>query len=72
MDICTLVVPTMVTAMGCLPGPTICRPVADLAAHTVREFCEQEPARDCNGTLPHYECVREDKTTYILRWNLQP
>ena len=64
MDVCTLVIPTMVTLMGCLPGAVQCH--FDTRPHIQRQFCEPAPAADCNNSSPVYVCVRPDKSTYTL------
>lgn len=67
MDVCTLIVPTMVNLFGCFPASNVCH--FDLTPHTQREFCSPAPTA-CKSSEPYYQCVREDKTTYILDWSV--
>lgn len=62
MDICTLVVPTIVTLLGCGPGPMQCH------SNGERQFCSPAPPEDCNHSAPFYVCTRPDQTTYNLPW----
>ena len=66
MDICTLVIPTFVNAVGCMSTVNVCH--FDLTPHTQREFCAPAPSI-CNNTGPYYQCVRQDKSTYTLDWS---
>jgi hypothetical protein len=66
MDICTLIIPTVVTSLGCGPGSITCH--ADII--TQRQYCAPGPPSDCNHSSPFYLCERPDKTTYTVLWQL--
>jgi hypothetical protein len=64
MDICTLVIATTTTLLGCFSTGMYCRITHDGS----RQFCTPKLSIDCNQSGPHYDCVRPDGTAYSLPW----
>lgn len=64
-DICTLVVASFVTTQACW----VSNPCQEYGG---RYFCTPPQATSCSQPLPHYDCKRDDGTTYQLEWSAGP
>lgn len=63
MDVCTLVIATVVTLQACWTD-NVCHQSAD----GTKQFCTGVQQKACPQAMPWYECKREDGSTYTLPW----
>jgi len=61
MDICTLIIATVMTTQACFSKPT-CEPPAD-----GRQLCLPALPAPCPKPLDQYQCIRPDGSKYV--WN---